>query len=293
MFLNDFYEMRFQPIKKPLICKYVAEELIKAREKMVNAVKISLDLGRSVCEVSLSSEGICVDDYILSWIDVELIAGRERDIYYIEGDKVFPLSIASDHFYKLILPSWGHAPTIEIDGIHMHRILDVPPEMDSEMKVKLLGDLKCKKVLDVCTGLGYTATAAKRMGACKITTIEKDLNVIELARYNPWSWDLDDENIELEIGDAVELVDNYHEEFDAVIHDPPRMSLAGELYGSDFYIKLARALKPGGRIVHYVGQPGIHRGKKIWKGVMERMREAGFDVKYDERTRCVYGRRKR
>jgi len=79
--------------------------------------------------------------------------------------------------------------------------------------------------------------------------------------------------------------------FDAVIHDPPRMPLAGSLYSLEFYVKLARALKPGGKIVHYVGQPGIHRGRRIWKGVLERLRQAGFDASYDERSRCVYGRK--
>ncbi|MCS7132413.1 MAG: methyltransferase [Aigarchaeota archaeon] len=284
--------MRFQPIRRPLICKPVAEELLRARSRGWTVVQVSLDLGRSLRELRLSDEGICSHEFELGWDYVELAANRDRDIYCIEGDKILPLSITSDHFYKLVLVSWGHAPTLEIDGIHMHRILEGSPEADSEMKVGLLGKLKCQKVLDICTGLGYTAIAAKRMGACEITTIEKDVNVIRLAQYNPWSWDLEDESIELRIGDAVELVGDYHEEFDVVIHDPPRFSLAGELYGLHFYKKLAKAIRPGGKIVHYVGQPGIHRGRKIWKGILERMKEAGFDVRYDERTRCVYGYRK-
>ena len=285
--------MRFQPIRKPLICKPVAEELLRARTQGKKVVQVSLDLGKSTKELRLTADGICSEEFELRWDDVELVANRERDVYYVEGNRIFPLSIASDHFYKLVLVRWRHAPTLEIDGIHMHRILDVPPEIDSEMKVRLLGKIECRNVLDVCTGLGYTAIAAKRRGACKITTIEKDENVIRLAQFNPWSWGLGDRDIELRIGDAVELVEEYHGEFDAVIHDPPRLSLAGELYGLDFYRKLAEALKPGGRIVHYVGQPGVHRGRRIWRGVIQRMREAGFEVKYDEETRCVYGYRKR
>jgi len=285
--------MRFQPIRKPLICKPVAEELLRARTQGKKVVQVSLDLGKSTKELRLTADGICSEEFELRWDDVELVANRERDVYYVEGNRIFPLSIASDHFYKLVLVRWRHAPTLEIDGIHMHRILDVPPEIDSEMKVRLLGKIKCRNVLDICTGLGYTAIAAKRRGACKITTIEKDENVIRLAQFNPWSWDLGDRDIELRIGDAVELVEEYRGEFDAVIHDPPRLSLAGELYGLDFYRKLAEALKPSGRIVHYVGQPGVHRGRRIWRGVIQRMREAGFEVKYDEETRCIYGYRKR
>ena len=285
--------MRFQPIRRPLICKPVAEELLRARASGEAVARVSLDLGISTREIRLSAEGVRSGEFELSWEDAELAATRDRDVYYVEENKIFPLSIASTHFYKLVLVRWKHAPTLEIDGIHMHRILEVPPEVDSEMKVRLLGNLRCRKVLDICTGLGYTAVAAKKRGACKITTIEKDENVIRIAQFNPWSWDLEDEDIELRIGDAVELVDEYRGEFDAVIHDPPRLSLAGELYGLDFYKKLAKALKPGGRIVHYVGQPGVHKGRKIWKGVMERMREAGFEVRYDGETRCVYGHRKR
>lgn len=284
--------MRFQPIRRPLICRPVAEELLRARERCEEVAQVSLDLGRSLLKLRLSPDSICSDEFTLSWSDVKLAASRDRDIYYIEDDKLLPLSIASDHFYKLVLASWGHAPTLEIDGIHMHRVLGVYPEVDAEMKVKLLGNLRRQKVLDICTGLGYTAIAAKRRGACKITTIEKDLNVIMIAQYNPWSWNLDDEDIELRIGDAMELVEDYYEEFDAVIHDPPRFSLAVELYGLEFYRKLARTIKPGGKIVHYVGQPGIHKGRRIWRGVLKRMREAGFEVRYDEEARCIYGRKR-
>ncbi len=285
--------MRFQPIRKPLICKPVAEELLRARMQGKKVVQVSLDLGKSIKELRLTADGICSEEFELRWDDVELVANRERDVYYVEGNRIFPLSIASDHFYKLVLVRWRHAPTLEIDGIHMHRILDVPPEIDSEMKVRLLGKIKCRNVLDICTGLGYTAIAAKRRGACKITTIEKDENVIRIARFNPWSWDLGDRDIELRIGDAVELVGEYRGEFDAIIHDPPRLSLAGELYGLDFYRKLAEALKPDGRIVHYVGQPGVHRGRKIWKGVLERLRRAGFMASYDQNSRCVHGVKRR
>ncbi|MCD6312733.1 MAG: RsmD family RNA methyltransferase [Thaumarchaeota archaeon] len=285
--------MRFQPIKMPLICKPVADQLLEAWSRGIMRLKISLDLGRSLEEVSLSKWGVAHRDFELGWSEVKLASERERDIYAIEGGKLIPLSITSDHFYKLVLVRWDHPPTLEIDGIHMHRILDVTPEVDSELKVELLGEIRCKRILDVCTGLGYTAITALRRGACSIMTIEKDENVISLARLNPWSRELEDERVSLVLGDAFEILDGYEGEFDAVIHDPPRMPLAGSLYSLEFYLKLAKALKPGGRLVHYVGQPGIHKGRRIWKGVLERLRQAGFDARYDKRSRCVYGRRKR
>ncbi|MCD6341242.1 MAG: methyltransferase domain-containing protein [Thaumarchaeota archaeon] len=285
--------MKFHPVNKPLICKPVADALLQAQTAGKKKVRVSLDLGKGVRELELSDDGVFCEDFRLGWEDVRIAAKRGRDIYYVEENHLVPLSISSGHFYKLVLVKWGHAPTLEIDGIHMHRIVDVTPEADSELKISMLGRLRCCRVLDVCTGLGYTAIAALRKNACKIVTIEKDENVVRLARFNPWSWELADDRIELRIGDAVDLIEEYSEEFDAVIHDPPRLALAGELYGLEFYRKLARALKPGGRIVHYVGQPGIRRGKKVWRGVLERMRAAGFDAAYDESSRCVYGRRKR
>jgi len=285
--------MKFQPVKRPLICKPIAETVLKARFAGRRVIEISLDLGRSFQEAELTERGVRTREVEIGWNGIELAARRDRDIYAVEDEKIVPLSIASEHFYKLVLVKWMAPPTLEIDGIHMHRILEVTPDIDSEMKIRLLGALRCKNVLDVCTGLGYTAIAALRKGACKVTTIEKDENVIKLAQLNPWSWELASEKIELMIGDAVELLEEYEEEFDAAIHDPPRFSLAGELYSLEFYRKLAKALKPRGKIVHYVGQPGIRKGRKIWKGVLERMRLAGFDVNYDERSRCVYGYRKR
>ena len=44
------------------------------------------------------------------------------------------------------------------------------------------------KVLDTCTGLGYTAIAASRgIGVTEVVTCEIDQATIELCRFNPWS----------------------------------------------------------------------------------------------------------
>ena len=285
--------MRFRSIRRPLICSPAARLLLEGKRRGLKSVRTSLDLGRSYVEVELLDYGIRYGDVELSWDNINLACSRERDIYVIEGGELIPLSIASEHFYKLVLVKWGKPPTLEIDGIHMHRILDVTPDVDSEMKVALLGNIMCWRVLDVCTGLGYTAIAALKRGACSILTIEKDENVLRLAALNPWSRELEDDRVELVLGDAFEVLDEFENEFDAVIHDPPRMPLAGSLYSLEFYMKLARALKPGGKIVHYVGQLGIHRGRKIWKGVLERLRQAGFDASYDKRSRCICGKKTR
>ena len=64
--------------------------------------------------------------------------------------------------------------------------------------------------------------------------------------------------------------------FSAIIHDPPRMALSPELYTLEFYQQLFRVLKKGGKLYHYTGSPGEKRGISIAKGVVKRLKEAGF-----------------
>jgi predicted methyltransferase len=182
----------------------------------------------------------------------------------------------TNKFYKLVPTStW---PTLEISGIHMHRIKDVDPKTDTELKIKSLGKIY-GKVLDVCTGLGYTAIlAARKKSVEKVVTIEKDENVIKIARQNKFSRELfENPKIELIIGDAFEVVKIFEKEsFDFIIHDPPRFSLATELYSQEFYSQLFRVLKKGGKMFHYTGEPGKLSGKNFIQGIIRRLLLAGF-----------------
>jgi predicted methyltransferase len=180
-------------------------------------------------------------------------------------------------FYKLIsTKTWA---TLEISGIHMHRIKEVDPKTDTELKIKSLGKIY-GKVLDICTGLGYTAIlAAKKKSVEKVVTIEKDENVINIARQNEFSKELfENQKIELIIGDAFEVVNNFNNgSFNFIIHDPPRFSLAPELYSQDFYNQLFRVLKKGGKMFHYTGEPGKLYGKNFIQGIAKRLLLAGLE----------------
>jgi predicted methyltransferase len=182
----------------------------------------------------------------------------------------------TNKFYKLIPTStW---PTLEISGIHMHRIKDVDPKTDTELKIKSLRRIY-GKVLDVCTGLGYTAIlAARKKSVEKVVTIEKDDNVIKIAKQSEFSRELfENPKIELIIGDALEIVKNFeNESFNFIIHDPPRFSLAPQLYSQEFYNQLFRVLKKGGKMFHYTGEPGKLSGKNFIKGITRRLLLAGF-----------------
>lgn len=182
----------------------------------------------------------------------------------------------TDRFYRLVRTStW---PYLEISGIRMHRADTIDPKTDAIMKVRALGRIY-GIVLDCCTGLGYTAIlAAKAKSVKKVITIEKDENVIFIARQNPFSRDLfENDKIELIIGDAFYEVAKFKDKyFNFIIHDPPTISIAPELYSLEFYRQLYRILKDNGRIVHYVGRPGVRRGKRYLKGIVKRLRMAGF-----------------
>jgi len=66
---------------------------------------------------------------------------------------------------------------------------------------------------------------------------------------------------------------------DAILHDPPRFGIAGELYSQIFYDHLARVLKRKGRLFHYTGTPNrLTSGRDVPNEVAKRLRKAGFAV---------------
>ncbi len=268
----------YKYIEKPLITCYTAKELLEYFKEGKREVSISLDLGLSKSIVYLNENGITIKDNFIKWNLIKKILERERDIYFIENNNLFPASIYDKHFYKLVLVKNNTAPTLEIDGIHMHRIKGITPLEDAYKKVDILNISKCSFVLDTCMGLGYTAIECIKRGACKIVCVEIDPNVFKLATINPWSKMLEDDRIEIIIDDVYKIIQEFYEQFNYIIHDPPRFSLAGNLYSLEFYEFAFDALKPGGKMFHYVGYPGMkYRKKKIIKGVKERLRKAGFE----------------
>ena len=77
-----------------------------------------------------------------------------------------------------------------------------------------------------------------------------------LRKKNPWSQRIFGANIQLVHADIEEYIRELAaESFDAVIHDPPRFSLAGELYGKQFYREIYRVLKRRGALFHLYRQP--------------------------------------
>ncbi|CAM9864756.1 unnamed protein product [Sphacelaria rigidula] len=153
------------------------------------------------------------------------------------------------------------------------------------------------RVLDTCTGLGYTAIAAARgRGVSGVVTVELDEVSLRLCARNPWSREMfeSDKITSLE-GDCCELVKDFADgEFAAIIHDPPARALCKttDMYGAAFYSDLARVLKPGGTLFHYIGNPTSNEGGRLFRGVIERLVAAGFrDCKTDKKAFGVVARR--
>ncbi len=248
--------------------------------------KFSPDLGISWDYANVNEEGVVfpTGDF-LGKDTLKRIARDPSHVYFIKNGQLFKAVIFDNgNVYKLT-PVQGGAPTHEINGIRMHRVKDTTPDRAVKRIFYYVHIGPKDYVLDICTGLGYTAQEAARRGA-KVTTIEKDQNVLELSKINPWSMDfwkfVETGKIKLIVGDAFEVVRDFDDgSFSTVIHDPPRFAMAGELYSLEFYRELYRVTRPGGVLFHYTGNPGERfRRKSVSKGVIERLREAGWrDVK--------------
>jgi predicted methyltransferase len=265
-------------MRGPLLTRPVGEALRAAREAGEARLLASFDLGRSESEALLEPRhwrwqgqdygypGPC----------------RDRTIYHWDGEAFVPVSRYQGALIKLVPTDWG-APTFEIDGIKMLPTAQVSPFEDAVRKVALVQPAgRC--VLDTCGGLGYFAAAALAAGVSEILSVEKNPDVRWLRRLNPWS-PIDegagaDARLQLIAGDVTEVLPTLPEaSFDALLHDPPRFGIAGELYSQAFYAELARVLRPRGRLFHYTGRPNrLTSGRDLPKEVAGRLQRAGFST---------------
>lgn len=256
----------------------VARKILQSIERGEDKLEISLDLNRSNLELILQ------DNYLILPTGKRIkCSALERitkttKVYVYRRGALLPLELMNNNYYKLV-PTEG-APTLEISGVQMHRTKNCEPFLDARQKVSE-AVRKNEMVLDTCGGLGYTAIWSRRLGARQVISVEVDEKVRAIREDNPWSSEMFNEpGIELVDGDVFVYVNsapnNY---FDSIIHDPPRFSLAGELYGREFYTHLYRIMKPEGRVFHYTGNP-YSKGRKrnFIEGVVRRLREVGFTI---------------
>jgi len=206
---------------------------------------------------------------------------KERTIYYWDGQGFEPVSRFGGSLIKLVPTPWG-PPTFEIDGIKMLPSEHVSPWEDAERKAALVKPAG-KVILDTCGGLGYFASACLRASALKVLSFEKNPDVLWLRTLNPWSpgsaWSAHEASrLTLVEGDITDEIRGLPAaSVQAILHDPPRFGIAGELYSQVFYDELARVLMPRGLMFHYTGRPNrLTSGRDVPAEVAHRLRAAGF-----------------
>ena len=246
----------------------------------------SIDLGMTQTTLTRVNGGVLLPDgQLLTDQQVCEINDDENGCYILDGNqlrKVEFFSSFTNRYYSL-MPTEA-APTMLISGIPMHRIKGTNPMEDTRQKLKALGRAN-GLVLDTTTGLGYTAILAAKT-ANEVITIEFDPTVIEVCRANPWSQELfTNPRIHQLIGDSGDLAPTFPDEtFNAIIHDPPTFNLAGHLYSGDLYATFHRILKSNGKLFHYIGNPESRYGATTGRGVVNRLRKAGFTVSPRDRA---------
>jgi predicted methyltransferase len=253
------------------------------------AVTISLDLGRTRTELTLTKDALLLPDAArLPLEDLRKLRTKPEDCWVLTErglQKIYIFDPEARRYYKLYQPRPDWAPTVVINNAPMHVIGECPPTEDAERKLQAVlaqcgarGRLGGFRALDTCFGLGYTAAALRRHGAASVLSCEVDRHVLKMADWNPWSADaLESPAVRVLPEDARHVLARTEpERFDVVIHDPPTLSLAGEMYADAVLSELFRVLRPGGVLYHYTGSPGGRLGRDVPGKLAGRIRAAGF-----------------
>lgn len=205
---------------------------------------------------------------------------KDRTIYGWNGTGFEPVARFSGSLIKLVPTDWG-PPTFEIDGIKMLPTAKISPFEDARRKVALIAP-RGKRVLDCCGGLGYFAHWCLTEQAAAVHSFEKNDSVLWLRSVNPWS-PHGNPRLQLQHADITEQIALLPaKSYDAILHDPPRFGIAGELYSQHFYDELARVIAAKGLLFHYTGTPNkLTSGRNVPREVQRRLVKAGFDAKLE------------
>lgn len=257
--------------KGPLLTLEVHSKMRGAWHAGLPEVACSMDLDRSLQTIALCNGGWDWQGQRYPWMDT----CKPRTIYHWTGTTFEAVARFATSLIKLVPTPWG-APTFEIDGIKMLPTAQASPYVDAQRKVEFIHP-RGKVILDTCGGLGYFAACCLERNAAQVLSFEKNPDVIWLRTLNPWSPNVGD-SLTLTQGDITEYILNMpNESVDAVLHDPPRFGIAGELYSQDFYLQLARVMRRKGRLFHYTGTPNkLSRGRQMHIEVAKRLQRAGF-----------------
>ena len=262
----------------PLITLKVHEQMLAALRAGTARLDCSLDLDRSMTTLALQADHWTWNGQRFAYLDV----CKDRTIYCWTGTRFTAVARYTSALIKLVPTQWG-PPTFEIDGIKMLPTAKVSPYADAQRKVALV-EPRGKVILDTCGGLGYFADCCLQAGAAQVISFEKNPDVLWLRSLNPWSPAVspsqDTARLSLMQADVTEQLPQLPDaSVDAILHDPPRFGIAGELYSQVFYEQLARVIRRNGRLFHYTGTPNkLTSGRDVPGEVSRRLQQAGFST---------------
>ena len=216
-------------LPQPLLTLKVHSALQAAARDGVATVACSLDLDRSTDTVEIGASAWTWQGRSFPYLE----RCKDRTIYYWTGTAFEPAARFTTSLIKLVPTDWG-PPTFEIDGIKMLPTANVSPYADAQRKVPWCS-LATKSMLDTCGGLGYFAAWCLAGGARQVTSYEKSADVMWLRALNPWSPENSGERDDrLSLTQEISPSDRAatRRSVDAVLHDPPRFGIAGELYSA-------------------------------------------------------------
>lgn len=261
-----------------------------------------VDLGmRTVDGLMVGAEGVAMGaerGVFATWSELARMAKKGKTgAFECYGDgisqpvRIAGLSEVTGRAASLLPCGERVPPTVVLAGFGMHRLKDTDPGRDTDAKVAAIGREWMRGcVLDVCSGLGYTAIAAADVNAVReVVTIEVDDAIVEIQRRNPWSKTLfTHPKITRLEDDATDILPSLPAgAYNVVIHDPPAQAMAGELYSAHFYRQLRRVCARGAKLFHYIGDPTSQESGRLFRGVMSRLQDAGFrDV---QKTPAAFG----
>ena len=244
---------------------YLYEELAKKIMTAKGKVKLSLDLNLTFKEYEVEELREELKD-VLSKV-------RGKTVHVYDGKNLFKLAIYSDHYYALVMEKGF--PILEIDGIRMHVFANNPFEYAKKVVNNL--NIKGKYILETCFGQGYITRLLKDVK--KVITYEISKEVLDIAEWNPYSKSLfNAKNIEIREGDISAEISKIREEFDIIVHDPPTIKVAENLYSLRFYKALYTVAKPKALLYHYIGSPYKARNGNVKKRIIKRLEKAGWKL---------------
>ena len=250
----------------PILSTDEIRRIKKAVDTNKSEITTSFDLGLSKVKITLNKEGFVHEKKTIALPKLR----DSDDVCYalIDGDlkKVQFMGEDTRFLYKLVPTS--NRPILQVSGTGMHK----RPFVDRVEKDKLQGI-----ILDTGTGLGYTAIQEAKT-AKQVITVEMDPNIIEVARYNPYSQDIfTNKKIKIIIADITEEIKNFkNEEFDNIILDAGTPRSSGTFFSTPNYKQAFRVLKKGGRLYHYLPKHHEKRGRDFPGEVINRMEHIGF-----------------